>query len=283
MISKRPLLVFACVSSAAVALGAVVCAMSGVAPGLWARNLAAWVVGGLLAVALARWAGPRAIAAAALLGPAGLAATLFNPGLEGVHRWIPVGPVTVNAALLLLPALVVATAVLSARAWWGWLPAILALPVLALQPDASQATSFAMAVCVLAAARPSDPPRVGGAVRGLVAAAAVMVAAWTWTRPDPLRPVPEVEEIILLAASHSPYLAAVGLLLLAAVAATPVLATRGRGLATAPGAGLAVSALFAGWVIAPFLGAFPTPLIGVGLSPILGAWIGLGLLASRQR
>lgn len=278
-ILMRPLFAFGCISLALVALGAVVCAMSGVALGLWARNLGAWAVGALLAGALARWAGARAIYAAAFVGTAGLAATLLSPGLEGVHRWFLVGPLRMNAALLLLPSLVVATAILAARGWWGWLPAIFALVVLALQPDASQATALALAVCVLAAARPSDPLPL----RGAVAAAAVMIAGWTWTRPDPLQPVPEVEEIIQLAAGHSPFLAAAGVLLLGALAATPLLATRGRAPAGAATAGLAVSALLAGWVIAPALGPFPTPMIGIGLSPILGGWIGIGLLASLKQ
>lgn len=275
-ISMRPLLAFGCVSLALVGLGAVICAMGGIASALWVRNLAGWALGALIAGALARWAGARAIYAAAFLPMAGLAATLLSPGLQGVHRWLPAGPVRLNAALLLLPALVVATAVLVTRGWWGWLPAIFALVVLALQPDASQATALALAVCVLAAARRSDPPPVRGAV-----AAAVLTAGWTWTQPDPLQPVPEVEQIIQLAAGHSPYLAAAGVLLLGALAATPFLATRGHAGAAAPG--LAVSALFAGWAIAPALGAFPTPMIGVGLSPILGGWIGIGLLASLRR
>jgi hypothetical protein len=276
-ILRRPLAIFAAVSLAAVALGALVCGMSGVPAGVWARNLGAWIIGGIVAVALARSAGPRALYVVALLAMLGLCASLFSPGLEGVHRWFLLGPVRINAAMLVLPSLVIATAVMTARSSWGWLPAILALIVLAVQPDASQASALALAVCVLAATRPKDRPWL----RGAVAAAAVMVAGWTWTRPDPLQPVPEVEQIIQLAASHALILAAAGVLLLAALAAAPLLAVRGRG---ADGvAALALSGLLAGWVVAPALGAFPTPLIGVGPSPILGAWLGFGLLASLSR
>lgn len=266
-------------SLAAVALGALVCAMSGVPAALWARNLGAWGVGLLAAVALASRAGPRATHAAAALALLGLCATLFSPGPDGVHRWFAVGPVRINAAMLLSPSLVVATAVLAARAWWGWLPAILALVVLALQPDASQATALALALCALAAVRTTDPP----ALRGAVAAAAAAIAAFTWTRPDPLQPVPEVEGIILLAADQSPFIAAACVLLLAAVATSPLLATRGRQPEAVAAAGASLSALLAGWLVAPALGAFPVPLIGVGLSPILGIWLGIGLLASLNR
>lgn len=272
---SRPLGLFAGVSLAAVALGALVCAMSGVGAGLWARNLGAWSAGALVAAALAHWAGPRSLHAAAILALAGLFATLLGPGLEGVHRWFLVGPVRINAAMLLLPSLVVATAYLAARTWWGWLPALLALLVLALQPDASQATALALAVCALAAFGPMGRRPL----RAALAAIAVVAAGWTWSRPDPLRPVPEVEEIIQLAASHSLLLAVAGVLLLGGLAAAPFLATRGQHDGAAA-AGRALSALLAGWVVAPALGAFPTPMIGLGLSPILGGWIGMGLLAS---
>lgn len=277
---NHPLLAFGCVSFAAVALGAVVCEMSGVATSLWARNLGAWALGALVAIALARWAGRRAVYVAAVLAVLGLGATLLSPGLDGVHRWLLVGPVRINAAFVFLPSLVVATPVLIARSGWGWLPAMLALLVLGLQPDASQATALALAIGVLAATARSH--RLS--IRVAVAAAAGLVAAWTWTRPDPLQPVPEVEEIIQLAAGHSPLLALAGVMLLAALAAAPFLATRRRDSDDAARtAGLALSALFVAWAIAPALGAYPTPLIGVGLSPILGAWIGIGLLAALER
>jgi hypothetical protein len=276
---RRPIPLFAAVSLAAVALGALVCAISGVSAGLWGRNLAAWVVGTLVAIALASWTGRRTTYVVVVIAMLGLCASLFDAGLEGVHRWVQLGPVRVNAAMLVSPSLVVATAVLAARGWWGWLPAMFALVVLAMQPDASQATALALAVCALAAVRRTDRLTVRGAVAG----AAILIAGWSWTRPDPLTPVPEVEEVIQLAASHSIALAAAGVLLLAALAATPLLATRGRkpGLLTA--AGLALTALLAGWVVAPALGAFPTPLIGVGLSPVLGVWFGIGLLAALDR
>lgn len=270
---------FAGLSLAAVALGAVVCATSGVPAGLWARNLGAWVVGLLAAVWLASRAGPRAAYAAAALALLGLCASLFSPGLEGVHRWLSAGPVRINAAMLLSPSLIVATAVLTSRGGWGWLPALLGLGVVALQPDASQATALALAVCALAAARTADPL----APRGALAAAATAIAGWTWTRPDPLEPVPEVEGIILLANSQSLWLAAACVALLAAIAVAPILATRGRRPDGVAAAGAALSALFAGWVAAPALGAFPVPMVGVGLSPILGAWLGMGLLAALDR
>ena len=275
----RPLLAgFSAASLVAVVLGAVICAMSGVLAGLWARNLAAWGLGALAALAMARWGGERLGSGLALAAPLGLALTFLAPDLDGVHRWLVAGPLRFNAAMLLLPALVVATAILARRHPGWWAPAFVALALLALQPDASQASALAIAVCVIAAGLRSRP----WAERSAAAIAALVLAALSWTRPDPLQPVPEVEEVIQLAASLSPVLAGLAVVCLIAVAAAPSLAVFGR-RSDAPLAGLALTALLAGWTLAPALGAFPVPLVGMGLSPILGAWIGVGLLASLTR
>lgn len=276
--SDRLLFAFAATSLAAVALGAAVCAMSEVPAGLWIRNLAAWAVGGLAAAAAARWVGGRLFHTLALACPLGLGFTLLNPGLDGVHRWLVAGPLRFNAAMLLLPALVVATVVLAGRERWWWMPAFAALAVLALQPDASQTSALAVAICAISVGLRSAPLLA----RCAQAIGALTLAAFSWTRPDPLQPVAEVEEVIQLAGAQSPFLAWLAVMLLVAFAAVPALATRGRGCDVARRAGVALTALLLGWIVAPALGAFPVPLVGIGLSPILGAWLGVGLLASLK-
>ncbi|WP_224761020.1 hypothetical protein [Brevundimonas aurantiaca] len=51
--SVRLMAVFGLASLAAVGLGAAVCALSGVSAASWGRNLAAWLVGAVIAAALA--------------------------------------------------------------------------------------------------------------------------------------------------------------------------------------------------------------------------------------
>lgn len=276
---QRPLLAFAGASLAAVALGALVCALSGVPASLWIRNLAAWGIGGVAAAALARSAGRPALVAVLALAPVGLALTATDEGLEGVRRWLVVGPVRLNAAMLLLPSAAVAMAVVAERARWWWIPALLALAVLAAQPDASQATAWALAIAVVAAGLRER----GWPTRAVVAAAAVAIAALAWTRPDPLAPVPEVEEVIQLAAAQTPLLAVLGVVLLMAAAAAPALTSWTAERREVRRAGVALTALLGGWIAAPALGAFPVPFVGIGLSPILGAWLGVGLLAASRQ
>ncbi len=255
---RRPLAAFAGASLFAVAVGAVVCALSGVAAGVWGRNLAAWVVGALAAAALSRWAGERTLRAILLVTPLGLAAPMLGEGQQGVHRWLELGPLYVNAAMLMLPAFVVALAVVAGDAAGWWIAAMLTLVVLVVQPDASQATAFAVALWVILPRMRTPSARS----RWAIALLALLLAAMSWTRPDPLAPVPEVEEVVRLAAMLSPLLAAVAILPLVVFAATPVLATRGSSTDGVRWAGRALSVLFLAWSAAPALGAFPTPLVG---------------------
>jgi hypothetical protein len=269
--------VFAAASLVAVLVGAVVCARSGVPMGLWARNLAAWAAGGVAAAGLARFAGVWMLRAVAVATPLLLAATLMAEGQDHVHRWLEVGPLNVNAAMVTLPAFIVAVTVLADRAAWWWITALICLGVLVAQPDASQATALAVAMCVVL-----PGVRQGSArTRWMAALSAIALAALSWTRPDRLAPVAEVENVIKLAQAVSPWLMALSILALAAFTATPLI-TASIGSRGAPRlAALALSALFAAWSLARVFGPYPVPLLGVGLSPILGAWLGVGLLAGR--
>src|SRR3954469_3229391 len=158
---ERFLAGFAFLSLATAAAGCVVAAAHGVPAGSWARNLAAWGVGGMAAWVIA--GRMSRLSAILLIAPIALAATLINPGQEGVHRWIDVGPLHMNAAALLLPAAVVALAALADRRW-SWVAAAAMLGLLVLQPDASQAAALgAGLIVVLASLRTPALVRSGGA------------------------------------------------------------------------------------------------------------------------
>ena len=271
------LLLFGGLSLAAVAIGALVCAQSGAPPGLWARNLATWLVGALAAAGLAAGIGPRVLPFVLWAAPLALGATFLGAGHDGVHRWIQAGPLNINVAQLVLPTAVVALAVLSNTARSAWLPALACLGILAWQPDASQATAFALAVVLVAVGCAATRP-----VKVAVALVSAALAAVAWLRPDPLQPVPEVEDVIELAAAQSPVLAVLAVAVLAALALAPAFGAR-RSSPDLLTAGAALTGLFALWAATPFLGHFPVPWVGLGPSAVLGAWLGVGLLAALMR
>jgi hypothetical protein len=270
------LALFALLSLIAVGVGCAVARANGAPVSLWGRDLVAWAVGGLLAVGLGRWAGRRTVGAFLIAAPLGLAATLVSVGQQGVHRWVDLGPVHMNVAEVLLPAAVVALAAFAALRW-PWRLAALAVCLLIVQPDASQATAFGGALLAVIALSPLRGLWRGGAV--VLIAAALVVA---WSRPDPLAPVPEVEGIMALAWSLSPAVAILAWAALAGAVLSPMLLSHARDRSVRTAA-FALTLYGVGSVATPLAGAFPVPLVGMGMSPILGLWLGVGLLAARAR
>jgi cell division protein FtsW (lipid II flippase) len=263
----------------ALIVGALVMRQHDVPSSRWGLNLIGGVLSAAIcAVFLARSRTAMSKTAAnisAWLAAGALAATFAMAGSMGVHRWIPVGPMTVHAGAICLPVLIVALGVLDAfGGTLRWAPLFLAVSVamlLLLQPDAAQATAFAGAAFTLLIANDRR-------ARAAWAAALVIavLAAWTWMRPDPLSPVPYVEGIVGLARQSGPAW------LVASIAALAVLPlpfsvsplSRHSAVARALGVYLGIC------ILAPLFGPFPVPLVGFGLSPIVGYFVALANLRS---
>lgn len=267
----RALALFGLLSLAAVAIGCSVAGASGVPASAWIRNPISWCVGALAAVLVLRAAGPWARWIFLAAAPIGLLATLGGAGRLGVHRWLDLGPLHINAAQVLLPPAIVAYAASAGGRVWPWVAAAM-MALLVVQPDASQATAFGAALfALIGASRLSKPARAAA-----MAAVGLAIAA-SWLRPDPLAPVPEVEEIMRLAWAISPT---------AAIAAWAALicAVGSFALFRAPGAGSRALCAYAVLsALTPLLGPFPVPLVGMAMSPILGLWLGAGVLAAEAR
>lgn len=263
---RHALWTFTAASLLAVGIGAAVMLAAGVPISVAIRNPIAWAVAGAIAIlAGARgWLGSWAIPAAVIV----IALSLVGSGQQGVHRWLDLGPVQLNAAALVLP-LAIATflrtqIVLAAASFFG----IAAL--LAWQPDISQLAGLVVAALILAHARFGWR---GFAIAAAVSAAAVALCL---SRPDPLAPVAHVEGIFALAWSQSPALAIAMAASLAAAALAPLLAHRDNPAAPA------LAAYFALTALAPAVGAYPVPLAGYGLSFVIGWWFAIGAVARSR-
>jgi cell division protein FtsW (lipid II flippase) len=259
----------------ALVVGVLTMRMSDVPVALWGQNLAAWAVGTLLCLGLWRTRSSpgqgRWFDFAAVLTLAALAATLLVPGVEGVHRWVPLGPVRLHAAAVLLPLLLVAMQGLSqARGWWISAGVAVAVALLLwLQPDAAQATAFAAGCLVLLLPLAGRDP-----LRLICLLSLPLLAGLTWLRRDPLAPVPHVEGIVGLAAGLGAGWAVAAVVSLLVLPLPFFHAARGAGKHAA----LALGTYVAITILAAFLGNFPVPVMGYGVSPILGYLAGLGIL-----
>ena len=260
----------------AVASGAAILAATGLPSGVWIRNPIAWLIGLVLATGLMLLRGSPRLAKT-ILGVAflGVAGTFLAAAQEGVHRWLDLGPLHINVAALLLPPAVVALAFSGIWSLTGLTFAAAISAMLVLQPDASQATSFVVVVIILLAGSTASRAR-----RLTAMAAAVLVVAMAWSRPDPLQPVAEVEGIFGLAFDVSPLLAAAAALALAAASLSPLALRKAAG-ATHRIAALALTGYFLSAAVSPAFGAFPVPLTGLGMSFPVGYWLGLALLCTN--
>jgi cell division protein FtsW (lipid II flippase) len=271
--SVRGVFLFGATSLVAIAAGCVAMARSDLSPSTWSRNIVAWVVGAALCALLARFGRGRAASiTAVVVGISALFATLFAPAVDGVHRWLDIGPLHLNAAALFVPALIVALAALGHEKR-------IALPALAIvaalfvaQPDTSQCSAVALAGSILVLRAHIAPQwkviTIAGALLSVIVACA---------RRDPLQPVPEVEQIFRLCAAVSPLLAIIAALSLGAAALSP-LAFASPARNRARDGALALSAYFVAVSIAPLIRSFPVPLVGLGMSFPLGWWLAIGLL-----
>lgn len=268
---------FAALSLAAILLGAYIGSLGDISPTLWIKNVLSWAVGAFAAVMIARTFPVSLMSLWLWAAPIGLAATMFSPDQQGVHRWIEAGPLHINIAMLLLPAAIVALASRIGHYPHEAISCTISLTLLVAQPDASQTTILSIATAMIAITEVRKPTLQ--AILILLCGAATILA---WMQSDPLQPVIEVEEVLMLAKTISPALGFCAFVLLLAIAMAPAaftLDTQGTALVTAQA--LSIALLLCATL--PIFGAFPVPFLGIGPSPIIGSWIGIGLLAGIQR
>ena len=191
------------------------------------------------------------------------------------RRWLSWGGLRIYvAAMVLPPAIVLLARALhstSARPVWpqGAIAAVGA--ALAAQPDASQATAFALACGIPLCTTPGRP-----SAKAVMFAALVTCAVWAWRQPDPLLPVPHVEGVLDLARAAGPLALATAVASLALPPVALVLLSNAFG-----DAGLLAVAIYFGAVDAlAWFQLTPMPLLGFGAGPILG-YVAMVLLAPR--
>jgi cell division protein FtsW (lipid II flippase) len=241
----------------------------------WQMNLAAALVGVLLCAFIRFSPFPRGRTAWYVMTIAAMLpilATFASRDVDGVHRWIFLGSFALHASAVVAP-LLIASVITAPNPNFMIVTAVATAGVLALQPDAAQACSFAgaCAVILIRDLKAGRPRKLALALAALVACCMVSLL-----RPDPLHPVRHVEEIFEAVSARGAgwaAVASVALLLLP----LPYFVLRRHDLALALGVYVAMV------TIAPLWGTFPVPVMGYGVSPIVGYFIALGLAMNGER
>lgn len=274
MDSRRNLLSALFVASAALPallIGIITMRHLGVGAIAWAVNVGAMTVG--VAVWLVgrglptpRW--PTTILTVAIASIVAIVLPFASDGLLGVYRWIPLGALRLHASGIVAPLIILCVAATTSRRVGGAvLVSSIATLILAIQPDAAQATSLAAACAVVIGGSPTTKLRQ--ILQGL--ALLLAVSATSFFRHDPLPPVAHVEEIFSLAASRGSIRAVMATAALALLP-LPFFITWYRHRRVVA---LAIGVYVALTVLAPAWGTYPVPIMGSGASPILGYFIAL--------
>ncbi len=265
----------------ALVVGAAVMLASGAPWGYPAANAAAWLLG-LSLLALPRSARRFAAEHLADFGMVAVVLTSFTllaPGVDGVHRWVMLGPLRLHPSAVLTPLILlgIARAVAQGRTALalGLLASVQGLHIV--QPDAAQAAAVSLGGLVVAVASPG----AGRALRFGLGLLTVVSCAIAWQRPDPLPPAPFVEDALSLAwALGWPVAAGAALSLSLLPLVAVVQAWRGRAVAVHA---WALAGAYAVVSVGVVLGNFPVPFLGYGGSPVLGMTMGLVVLGWTPR
>ena len=203
-------------------------------------------------------------------------APLWASTLTGPERWLRVAGMRVYVASMLLPAvvLVLARALRPSVSMprWTWFGMPVALWALAAQPDASQATAFALTYAL-----PLARASAGAGIKTAVTATLAVGVAWAWWQADPLLPVSYVEGVLDLAADAGP----VALVAALAALALPLLMLTRQARASNDTALLSVAIYYAAIDVLAWRQLTPMPLLGFGAGPIVG--YALMVAAARRR
>lgn len=230
-------------------------------------QVAAGLAGALLALVVAWLVRPPGRVAAVIVLALTLAIEAYilvaGVSMEGVRRWVALGPLQLHAASLLVPL----AAWTAAQRLDAIVASLLAatLVVLAAQPDAASALALTLALGVVALV---DKPK--RRIAGMLVILGAAGVAWALSRPDPLPAVDHVELVVRRAFEASPTM---GSLAAVALIAIPLAMLWSRRTPAA----LALAAAWAGFVLANLIANYPAPVIGAGAAPVLGWLLSVGL------
>jgi hypothetical protein len=197
--------------------------------------------------------------------------TFLSSGFLGVHRWVSLGGLQVNASAALAPLFL-----------WGFAKTLSRAPISALfllltsfiihglQPDAGQATAIGCAAILLLLTAKS----IGTLTRFTGVFMSVTGIVVAWKQPDPLPAVEHVEHAFKLVVNLVPMgtlLLVLSLALLTIPLLVPLLQKKTPKIAkTFAGA---IAAYWIATLVVTEFGNFPAPILGAGASPIIGWYL----------
>ncbi|WP_139840756.1 FtsW/RodA/SpoVE family cell cycle protein [Gottfriedia acidiceleris] len=194
--------------------------------------------------------------------------TFFDEGLLGVHRWIAIGPIRFNIALVLVPLLIIQlSSLMKSKQIWVTNCFILFFTLLLFfQPDASQLTAFTISISFLLLNMKKSK-----SIQILLLIVFILLLVLSWSHLDHLAPVSYVEDILSLVKDIG-----IGWLVIAIISL--IILPMPFFLFPPESAKLLSFSLgiyFTTSILSSFFGNFPVPIMGYGTSPFIGYFIAM--------
>jgi cell division protein FtsW (lipid II flippase) len=195
--------------------------------------------------------------------------------MEGVHRWISLGPIKFYVASIVLPIVII-------KLWGGLvngkqrvtiITTIIVSLLLLRQPDASQLTAFIIPMIILIWNNTRN-----NIIRFSIAGALLIMAVVSWVYLDALPPVSYVEEILSLAANTGIIWFVLGVISLVILPLPFIIFPPKNSKLISRCIGI----YFIIILISTQFGNFPIPLMGYGISPIIGYFIAITWLVKDK-
>lgn len=200
--------------------------------------------------------------------------TFISLGLEGVHRWVSVGPIQLYVSVIVVPIIIINlwSLLQEGKIMMAIISIMCVSVILTLQPDASMMTAFSVSSIILLW------NKIKNFSRFFVTVFLSGLTAVTWIFLDGLEPVSYVEGIFKLVIDMGILGLILGVISLT-VLIIPffIFPTKKNKIVS-----ICFGIYFIIILISNVFGNFPVPLMGYGISPIIGYFISIVWLTKTK-
>jgi hypothetical protein len=240
---------------------------------IWTQNIAYLVIAGIISyvIVLSKFnnRGNKFYYCFMLVSILFIVLTFIGSGMEGVHRWVSIGIMKINASMIVLPIIIISSwKLLQIKPLWFTLVTTIAISiVLAIQPDASQLTGFTIPMMVMLVSN-TDRKSLRIIIIGILSTLIIL----SWIFLDNLSAVAYVEGILYLLKNVGLMWFILGIISLI-ILPIPFILFSPKNLKLPS---ICLGLYFIIIILSTLFGNFPVPLMGYGVSPIIGYFISIG-------
>jgi cell division protein FtsW (lipid II flippase) len=253
-----------------IVIGAVVMYHNKISIFIWTQNIACLIITGLISYFAVsnkfKMIRIKTNGILILISLILLILTFISPDVNGVHRWVSIGIIKFNVSMIVLPIVIIELwKLLQIKRLRFTVTITMTISILlAIQPDASQLTGFAIPMMIMLCSN-TDKKHLRIFIVGILS----ILIIFSWLFLDSLPAVAYVERIVSLLANMGLIWLIIGVISLS-ILPIPFMLFPPKNLKLPS---ICVGLYFIIILISTLFGNFPVPLMGYGISPIIGYYI----------